>query len=267
VLYVKGDLRPEGACAIAVVGSRHSSTYGRLTAERLGEELAARGVTVVSGLARGIDAAAHRGALKVVEGRTIAVFGCGINQVYPSQHAGLAAQVAGQGALISEFPIGTKPLAANFPRRNRIISGLSLGVVVVEAPTRSGALITARTALDQGREVFAVPGHAGSYTSRGTHSLIKDGAKLVDDVDDILDELPALRSQSESSPIAVPVTVPNLSEEESRVMDQLSRDPRYIDQICLACGLDSAQVLQVLLGLELKGIVRQLQGQMYVRQV
>jgi len=187
-LYVLGDLVPQDDAAIAIVGSRLASFYGIQQAERLGFELASRGVTVVSGLARGIDSSAHRGALKA-GGRTLAVLGSGLLNIYPKEHRGLAEEISENGAVISEFPMRTIPERGNFPKRNRIISGLSLGVVVVEAAQRSGALITSDIAMEEGREVFAVPGKVDSITSRGTNRLIKQGAKLVETANDILEEL------------------------------------------------------------------------------
>jgi DNA processing protein len=186
-LYLNGSLSPEET-AVAVVGSRLASAYGRYVTEKLSRELALKGITVVSGLARGIDAAAHRGAL-AGRGRTVAVLGCGLDVVYPQENEELAAAIAAQGALITEFPFGTPPNAPNFPARNRIISGISLGVVVVEAGEKSGSLITARIAAEQGRSVFAVPGTIESAGSRGTHRLIKQGAKLIENVEDILEEI------------------------------------------------------------------------------
>ena len=186
ILYVKGVLDNSGL-NIAVIGSRKASSYGLLTAERLSGQLASLGVTIISGMARGIDSAAHKGALKA-GGRTVAVLGSGLLNIYPPENVELAKQITGNGAVISEFPLKTSPLRENFPRRNRIISGLSKGVIVVEAALRSGALITADLALDQGRDVFAVPGEVGSPTSCGTNYLIKQGAKLVDSAEDILEE-------------------------------------------------------------------------------
>ena len=186
-LYVKGTLREDDIC-IAVVGSRLASTYGRFSTERLCRELALKGVTIVSGLARGIDTAAHKGCL-AAKGRTIAVLGCGMDIIYPKENKDLFEKIPLQGAIITEFPFGTPPNGPNFPARNRIISGLSLGVVVVEASYRSGSLITARVALEQGREVFAVPGSIDADGSKGTNKLIKDGAKLIESADDILEEI------------------------------------------------------------------------------
>ena len=188
VLYVRGAVSSLNDVAVAVVGSRRASRDGVKTAERLSYDLAACGITVISGLARGIDGAAHRGALKA-QGRTLAVLGCGLARVYPPEHARLAGEIAERGAVISEYPMRTAPLAQNFPRRNRLISGLSLGVVIVEAAQKSGALITADCALEQGREVFAVPGPITRVTSEGTHALLKQGARLVTSVEDILEEL------------------------------------------------------------------------------
>ena len=187
-LYIQGTLTEADRVAVAVVGSRRASLYGLQCAERLAGDLALRGVTVVSGLARGIDGAAHQGALRAA-GRTVAVLGSGLARLYPEDHAPLAERIAESGAVISEYPMEAVPSAFNFPRRNRLISGLSLGVVVVEAAQRSGALITADCALEQGREVFAVPGPMTSATSQGTHHLLKQGARLVTSVDDIMDEL------------------------------------------------------------------------------
>ena len=197
-LYVKGELRGSET-AVAVVGSRRASTYGMLTTTRLATELAAHGVTVVSGMARGVDTAAHRGALSG-GGRTIGVLGCGIDVVYPPENRKLFEEMAEKGALVSEFPLGTLPLAENFPRRNRIISGMSRGVLVVEAMENSGSLITAQFALDQGREVFAIPGNINTSSSRGANRLIKQGAKLVESVDDILEELPQMSAGSAAIP-------------------------------------------------------------------
>ncbi|HEU5369716.1 MAG TPA: DNA-processing protein DprA, partial [Ktedonobacterales bacterium] len=189
VLYVRGALSPEDAWAVAIVGTRKATSYGYQVTEQLARGLASNKVTVISGLARGVDTAAHKAALAVSGGRTIAVLGCGLDMIYPPENAKLAARLCEQGALLSEFPLGTQPEPTNFPIRNRVISGLALGVVVVEAPRQSGALITTRFALEQNRQVFAVPGHIYSKASEGTNALIRDGAKLVMGVEDILEEL------------------------------------------------------------------------------
>ena len=266
-LYVNGTLSPQDDIAVAVVGSRHASLYGTQCAERLGYALALRGVSVVSGLARGIDAAAHRGALKA-PGRTIAVLGSGLAQLYPSEHADLAAQVAARGAVISEYPMETLPLPHNFPRRNRIISGLSLGVVVVEASARSGALITADCALEQGREVFAVPGPMTSVTSQGTHGLLKQCARLVTSVDDILEEL-RLREEPRAASIearGAAVAAPAVAGCEERILSCVSeREPRDIDVIAAESGLPMPEVSSFLLQLELKRRIRQLPGKQFIR--
>jgi len=193
-IYLEGNIIAQDQIAIAIVGSRRATDYGLRNAERLGFELAAKGITIISGLARGVDSAAHRGALRA-KGRTIAVLGSGLNKIYPPENKKLAQEVAQNGALISEFTPDTPPHRLNFPRRNRIISGLSLGVVVVEAAKRSGALITANFALEQGREVFALPGKVDSFTSGGVHDLIKEGAKLIESTEDIIEELEPLKSQ------------------------------------------------------------------------
>jgi DNA processing protein len=257
-LYVRGALRAEDATAVAIVGSRRASAYGLAVAEWLGRELASCGVTVVSGLARGIDAAAHRGAL-AAGGRTIAVLGCGVDVVYPPEHRGLLAQIIEAGAVVSEFPPGTPPLRHQFPRRNRLISGLTLGVVVVEGREDSGALITADWALAQGREVFAVPGGIFAETSVLPHRLLQQGARLVTGVEDILEEL---RLPVPPSRAAAPAL---LDEREAAVFAQLTFDPLHIDVLTRRCGLPVAEVGRALVGLELRGLVRALPGQRYVR--
>ncbi|MBI2370935.1 MAG: DNA-protecting protein DprA [Deltaproteobacteria bacterium] len=265
-LYVRGALMPEDWRAVAMVGSREASSYGLAAAERLAAELALRGITVVSGLARGIDAAAHRGAL-AVGGRTLAVLGCGLDRVYPAAHQDLAEAVRAQGALLGEFPPGTPPLPEHFPVRNRLISGLALGVIVVEAAERSGSLITARAALDQGREVFAVPGPITSATSHGTHWLLKQGAKLVEGVTDILEELtgvlgelPAPREDGRAEPGEAGGTPA-----EGAVLAVLGTDPTPIDLIVRGSGLSPAVASGALLQLELKGRVRQLSGKRFLK--
>ncbi len=268
-LYVRGTLVASDDVAVGIVGTRHASLYGRQCAERLGYDLALRGVTVVSGLARGIDSAAHQGALKG-SGRTIAVLGSGLQCLYPAEHEGLAAEIAQQGAVLSEYPMTMPPLPHNFPRRNRIISGLSLGVVVVEAGQRSGALITADSALEQGREVFAVPGPITTMNSQGTHLLLKQGAKLVTSVEDILEELrlveqPVMKSRADTADREeeMPSILP---EPEQRVFACIEAgQPSDIDTIVSASGLAAAEVSSLLLQLELKQLVHQLPGKRFVR--
>lgn len=260
-LYVQGAWLPEDTAAVAIVGTRRATEHGLAVAERLGRELAARGVTVVSGLAFGIDAAGHRGAL-AAGGRTIAVLGSGLSRLFPSEHADLAGQIAAHGAVLSELPVQTPAAPWHFPRRNRLIAGLSLGVVVVEAPARSGALITARLAAEQGREVFAVPGPAGAATSRGTHGLLRDGACLVETAEDILAalQLPLAGCVARFQPPA-----PRLTLEETPVYARLSSQPVGVDGLTAQTGVAPAPLLRVLLGLELKGLVRQVPGQQFVR--
>lgn len=219
VLFVRGELRESDVRAIALVGTRKPSPYGLRMAEQLGRELGARGICVISGLAAGIDAAAHRTAIEA-GGRTIAVLGCGVDVVYPKENADLYELIAQHGAVISQFPMGMKPLAGNFPYRNRIVSGLAMGTVVIEAPMASGALITARTAAEQGREVFAVPGQVGIRNAEGCHALIKQGAKLCESADDILVELPALKgmlaaAQRDAAP-AAESAIPPLADRPNR---------------------------------------------------
>jgi DNA processing protein len=257
-LYLRGSL-PEAGTAIAVVGSRLASDYGIATTSRLSRELAEQGVTIVSGLAQGVDAAAHRGALQA-GGRTIGVLGCGIDQVYPPGNRQLFREMAEQGAIVSEFPMGTRPDAPNFPRRNRIISGLSRGVLVVEAAERSGSLITARFALEQGREVFAVPGNITHRASRGTNSLIKQGAKLVESVADILGELPP---EGINLPQWARQQGFNLSPAEEALCGLLADGPLHIDELTVRSELTVSAVSAMLLRLELQGAVMQMSGKMF----
>jgi DNA processing protein len=258
--------------AIAVVGSRRPSPYGRTMAERFGRELAQAGLTVVSGLARGIDAAAHRAVLEI-GGETIAVLGCGVDRIYPQEHRSLQEMIGRDGALLTEFPLGAPPLAHHFPRRNRLISGLSLGVVVVEAGERSGSLITARLALEQGREVFAVPGNLGAGGSVGTNRLIKAGATLVERVDDILHAVAAQFDPSSLRPLRplpsndrpLSLEAGSLTTEESALVGHVTGEPRHMDELAARAGRPVQQVAALLVSLEIKGAVRQLPGQFYCR--
>lgn len=283
-LYLKGTLQP-GEVGVAVVGSRLASTYGKYVTEKISRELAMKGLTVISGLARGIDAAAHRGAL-AGKGRTIAVLGCGLDLIYPPENESLAAAIANQGAILTEFPLGTPPNAPNFPARNRIISGISLGVLVVEAGEKSGSLITARIAADQGRSVFAVPGAIESAGSRGTHRLIKQGAKLIENVEDILDEvLPQAglrgplsaeagtilplspdRSAAGTPPPLSGKDGTGLTAAETSLLDLIGTSPVHIEGLITASGLPPQGVLNGLLILELQGHIRQLPGKMFCRK-
>lgn len=258
LLYVKGEVMREEP-AVAVVGARRASTYGRTTTERLAAALAEQGITVVSGMARGIDTAAHNGTLKV-GGRGIGVLGCGLDVVYPPENRPLFETLIERGALVSEFPMGTAPLAENFPRRNRIISGLARGVLVVEAAENSGSLITAQMALEQGRDVYAVPGNISSAVSRGTNRLIKEGAKLVEGVEDILEELSMQPRRENAAP---PAPGFDLSGEEGAVYALLAQSPLHIDEIIVKSALTVGEVSAILLRLELKGAVAQLPGKYF----
>ncbi len=267
ILYVKGRLLSSDSASVALVGSRNASYYGQSMCERLSYELAAKGISVVSGLARGIDTAAHKGAMRA-KGRTIAVLGSGLAYIYPRENRKLAEQISRSGCLLSEFPIETPPAKENFPRRNRVISGLSLGVVVVEAARRSGALITASSALEQGREVFAVPGKIDSFTSQGTHSLIKDGAKLVETADDIIAELDlGIKTclQREGEGAKEERLVPNLTPEEREVYKLLSTELQHIEEIAKESEIPLVKLLSILTKLELKKLTRQLPGKMFVK--
>ncbi|MDD3375409.1 MAG: DNA-processing protein DprA [Candidatus Omnitrophica bacterium] len=266
VLYVKGTLEAIDANAISIVGSRRASVYGTSTAEKFAMQLSDFGITVVSGMARGIDTAAHRGALRA-KGRTIAVLGSGLANIYPPENKKLAEDISRNGAVISEFPMSTKPLAGNFPRRNRIVSGLSLGVIVVEAAQRSGALITADLALEQGREVFAIPGKVDSPSAQGTNNLIKQGAKLVSSIEDVLEDLQINLKNARLKVLENDdqTLVKNLSDVEQRIFDSISLKPTYLDQILEKTGLSISQASSGLLSLELKRLIKQLPGKLFVR--
>jgi DNA processing protein len=266
VLYVKGQELPSEGRFVAVVGSRNPSHYGIKVAERMGTGIARKGFGVVSGLALGIDAAGHWGCI-LGQGFTIAVLGTGIDRVYPATNKKLMGRVLENGAAVTEFPIGTAPEPRNFPIRNRIISGLSKGVLVVEATRKSGSLITASFALDQGREIFAVPGSINSFKSRGSHFLIKQGAKLVENVEDIVDEVNP-GQPAENPPEEMPEASENrldLNNLEKKIYDLVGDYPVHIDEIVRMGDLDPAEVLSSLMKLELGGIVKQLPGKMFVR--
>ncbi len=256
VLYVKGEINPQDRYAIAIVGSRKPTPYGITVAENISEELASMGFTIVSGMARGIDAISHKGAIRG-GGRTIAVLGSGIDIPYPAENKGLMDKIASSGYIVSEFPPGTLPDKENFPRRNRIISGLSFGVLVIEATSDSGSLITAGYALEQGREVFAVPGNITSKASAGTNELLKRGAVLTRNAEDIVRELaPLLKGFIRSRE----KTKIELSDEEKRFCNYLTGEPKHVDNISRESGLPPSKVLEILLRLELKGVIRQTTG-------
>jgi DNA processing protein len=266
VLFVRGQLKPQDNLAIAIVGTRHATQYGLQQAQRLAASLARAGLTIISGLARGIDAAAHRGALEA-DGRTLAILGSGVLNIYPPEHQRLADEVVARGALVSESVPRAEPLAGTFPQRNRIISGMSLGVIVVEAGFQSGALITARLAMEQGREVFAVPGRVDSRTAHGCHRLIRDGAKLVESADDVLEELGPL---VEATPRADGQRTHHpaellLNELEQQVLAAFSHEPKSIDEVLAETGLPVPQVLSTLSVLEMRHLIRRLSGTTVVR--
>src|SRR5262245_46076382 len=278
-LYVRGDLvRASRQPCLAVVGSRRCSTYGMNAAQSLARDLAANGLTIVSGLARGIDAAGHRGAIEA-GGKTIAVVGTGLETTYPREHKKLEQEVTLAGAVISEFPLGTPPLPQNFPYRNRVLSGLCFGVMVVEAAEHSGSLITARLAYEQGREVFAVPGNITSQTSFGPNFLIKDGAKLVQQWRDVVEELPREvrerilgvdrpkgdNAQSNVQPMFETVA---LSDDERKLLDMLTIDaPSHVDQLLISSGMNSSDLMTALLGLQMKDRIRELPGKSYIKRI
>jgi DNA processing protein len=259
MLFVRGELAPADDRSVAIVGTRRATPYGRQAAERIAAELAQAGVTVVSGLARGVDAAAHRAALEA-GGRTIAVLGSGPDVIYPAERRRLAEQILESGAILSEFPLGAKPDAQNFPARNRIVSGMTLGTLIIEAPVRSGALITATFAADQGREVFVIPGSIFAQTAEGTNALLRDGARLVRDGADILEDLGLAGS---SGPVHTQSRM-SLDENERRLLAALSKEARHIDELAEEADLPAAAVSALMLTMELKGLVRNHGAQYYV---
>ena len=267
ILYVKGTLEGQDKYSVAIVGSRRASNYGRETASKLAGQLSRSWFTVVSGLAHGIDMAAHRGALQA-GGRTLAVIGSGLNNPYPPEAAEMFDEIAEQGAVISEFPMDARPDKINFPIRNRVISGLSLGVVIVEAPARSGALITADHALSQNRLVFAVPGRIDAPTFKGNHSLLKQGAKLVESAQDIIEEFDylfpkkdVLKGKYEPEPGSAPA----LEEIELKVYAVIDQEGKHIDEVIQESELRPTEVSAILLQLEMKRLVKQLPGKVFVR--
>ncbi len=278
VLYVKGKLPADMGLSLAIVGSRRASVYGISTARQLSVQLSELGITVVSGMARGIDTSAHKGVV-TTGGQTIAVLGCGLSHIYPPENKRLLEEIAVSGAVISEFAMETLPLAFNFPRRNRIISGLSLGVIVIEAAQRSGALITADCALEQGREVFAVPGRIDQAVSSGVNNLIKQGAKLLTSIEDILQDLEPHLAQGLNKDISdrscqdrktvkekKETRLPDLSEREKEIYSCMSDRPIHIDELMKKPNIKSQPVMSVLLQLELKQLVKQMPGKLFVKR-
>ena len=261
LLFLRGTLSPSDSLAVAIVGTRHATHYGLRQAERLAAGLARAGFTVVSGLARGIDAAAHRGAL-AAGGRTLAVLGSGVLNIYPPEHDMLAEEVLQSGALLSESPPLATPRTGSFPQRNRIISGLSLGTVIVEAGARSGALITARLATEQNREVFAVPGRIDDRSAQGCHRLLRDGATLVESVDDILDQLGPLAQpaqKEDGTEVHHPAEL-QLNELEKKILASIGKDPTSVDQLVADTGLPVSRVLSTLSVLEMRRLIRRITG-------
>jgi len=267
-IFLKGTILPQDREAIAIVGTRRATEYGLKQADKIAFELALLGITIVSGMAKGIDTAAHNGALRA-GGRTIAVLGSGHNYIYPKENIELYHRITKNGAVVSEYSSDVEPCRENFPMRNRIISGMSKGVVVIEAPKRSGALITANYALEQGREVFAVPGNIGRVESTGTNSLIKQGASLVESVSDIIDELRYVMDLSGMTVSTEGVTFekpkPPMSSDEKKVFEILRETPRSIDEISDTTEIPSNKVSQILLNLELKKIIKMLPGNNFAR--
>ena len=264
ILYARGDVTPADENAVGIVGTRRATPYGRQVAERIAGELAEAGVTVISGLARGIDAAAHAAALDA-GGRTIAVLGSGPDVIYPAEHRILAERILESGAIVTEQPPGTKPDAQNFPARNRIISGMSIAVVVIEAPARSGALITASFAADQGREVFVVPGSVLAASSEGSNALLRDGARIVCSGADVLEDLD-LGTAGTAGSVQTALPMDEMDEDERLVLGVMRPDPRHIDELTEETGLPAAVVGAALMKMELKGLVRNFGAQFYVRR-
>lgn len=261
VLYVRGKLEEQDKFAVSIVGTRRPSNAGSQIASEIGRDLARGGLTVVSGMAYGIDSAAHQGAI-AAGGRTIAVAGCGIDIVYPPANRHLFEQITEHGAVLTEFPIGTEPEPWQFPVRNRIISGLSLGTVVIEAPEKSGALLTAGCAADQGRDVFVVPGDVRTGLSKGAHTLLREGAKLIEGAEDVLQEMGVPVEAAEKRLSEIPA---DISDQEKQVLLTLSLEEKHVDSIIADSGLDTAQVNAILVTLEIKGLVRRVPGNCFVR--
>ena len=264
VMYIYGKFQKTDNKAIAIVGSRKATDYGIGMAKELAYELALRGITVVSGMARGIDTFAHKGALKA-GGRTIAVMGCGVDVPYPPENRELMGMVSESGAVISEYPIGTQPFPGNFPARNRIVSGLSMGVVVIEAAERSGALITVDFALEQGKEVFALPGKVKSEASKGTNKLIKDGAKIVTCIEDILEEFTNIELFKPKMRPVIEQKYTQLNIEEIKILEVIHTEPTHIDNILRGTGYNIQKINSLVTMLELKGILKQLPGKFFIR--
>jgi len=265
LLYVKGRLPIDPARSIAIVGTRRATRYGKMVAGRFASQLALKGVTIVSGLAAGIDTAAHQGVIDV-GGLTVAVLGCGIDYPYPKRNQPLLQKIFETGTAISEYPLGMRPAKWTFPQRNRILAGLSRGVVVVQAPERSGSLITARLALEQGRDVFAVPGNINSLTSAGSNRLIKQGAQLVDRAEEILAEYPDLLAEQGAPPEERQEEGPSLSEQEQRVYDLISLEPVHVDDIIARGDLSPTEASHILLLLQLEGLIEEAEGGRYIRK-
>lgn len=262
VIFVRGEIKESDKFSVAIVGSRRASIYGKSMAEKIAKDLTNRGLAVVSGGARGIDAAAHKGALNT-SGRTVAVLGCGIDVCYPSEHKELYNRIAENGAVISEFPPGTSPEGWRFPARNRIISGISLGLLVVQAPTDSGALITARYAQEQGREIFVLPGNVDDIRNQGCHALIRDGATLVESAEHILEDL-GIHTEDVPKP-QLTFEFESLTDEERKLVEILSLQPKHVDQIIQETKIPAPQATGTLTMLEMKGIVKRVPGNAYVR--
>lgn len=262
LLYLYGHLEPDAA-HIAIVGSRKATAYGRTSARQLARQLAEQGMVVVSGMARGIDTAAHQGALEA-SGRTVAVLGSGLKRIYPAENRTLFDHIAKNGAVLSEYALDAEPEAHHFPQRNRVISGLSLGTIVVEAAQRSGSLITARLAAEQGREVYAVPGSIHASTARGTHALIQQGAKLVESAEDVMVEVQPHLAESGGHSAAAPL--PDLTAVEAQILEAIGPYPRHIDELARLVQTDMGQLTATLMQLELKGVILQEPGRYYLRQ-
>lgn len=262
VIYMKGNLLEEDNLAISIVGSRKSTNYGKWAAEKFSKELVEMGITIISGLANGIDTIAHKTALEN-NGRTIAVLGTGIDKIYPARNKDLYKDIEEYGALITEFPIGTKPFAYNFPQRNRIISGLSMGIIVIEAQEKSGSLITATHASNQGKDVFALPGNINSVFSRGTNKLIRDGAIPLLELEDIIEEISEFKELRNKSIIKNKVDLDNFSDLEVKIIECLKMQATHCDEISYKTGIDISELNSMLTILELKGIIKELGGRVF----